>query len=92
MMKRFLNLLLPVVFALNRILAFAAESNFHDPLGHYTTSWVGNSYHGDGGPNGFGYWVQNGADEIEVTPDGTVFAGTDWDEAGRCSCSWAEAP
>jgi len=48
------------------------------------TSWVGNSFPGDGGPNGFGYWVQKGADEIEVTPDGTVFAGTDWDEAGRC--------
>ena len=31
------------------------------------------------------YWVQNGADEIEVTPDGTVFAGVDWDEAGRCA-------
>ena len=39
---------------------------------------------GDGGPNGLGYWVQNGADEIEITPDGTVIAGTGWDEAGRC--------
>jgi hypothetical protein len=60
----------------------AAE--FHAPPGRYTTSWVGNSFPGDGGPNGFGYWVQNGADEIEITPDGTVLAGTDWDEAGRC--------
>lgn len=56
----------------------------HAPPGRYTTSWVGNSFPGDGGPNGAGYWVQNGADEIEVTPDGTVIAGTDWDEAGRC--------
>jgi hypothetical protein len=54
------------------------------PPGAYRTSWVGNSFPGDGGPNGVGYWVQNGADEIEVTPDGTVLAGTDWDEAGRC--------
>ncbi len=58
---------------------------FKSPPGHYTTSWVGNTFPGDGGPNGFGYWVQNGADEIEVTPDGTVIAGTDWDEAGRCA-------
>ena len=54
------------------------------PPGSYRTSWVGNSFPGDGGPNGLGFWVQNGADEIEVTPDGTVVAGTDWDEAGRC--------
>lgn len=54
------------------------------PPGHYSTSWVGNSFPGDGGPNGLGFWVQNGADEIEVTPEGTVIAGTDWDEAGRC--------
>jgi hypothetical protein len=54
------------------------------PPGSYHTSWVGNSFPGDGGPNGLGFWVQNGADEIEVTPDGTVLAGTDWDEAGRC--------
>ncbi|GAB4458147.1 MAG: hypothetical protein OHK0029_19000 [Armatimonadaceae bacterium] len=52
--------------------------------GTYRTSWVGNSFGGDGGPNGFGYWVQNAADEIEVTPDGTVIAGLTWDEAGRC--------
>lgn len=64
--------------------AARAADTFKAPPGRYSTSWVGNSYPGDGGPNGFGYWVQNGADEIEVTPDGTVFAGTDWDEAGRC--------
>jgi hypothetical protein len=71
--------------------ALASSSSFlpaadagHPPPGSYRTSWVGNTFPGDGGPNGFGYWVQNGADEIEVTPDGTVIAGTDWDEAGRC--------
>jgi hypothetical protein len=52
--------------------------------GTYTTSWIGNSFGGEGGPNGYGYWVQNAADEIEVTPDGTVIAGLSWDEAGRC--------
>ena len=61
------------------------------PPGSYTTSWVGNSLPGDGGPNGLGFWVQNGADEIEVTPDGTVLAGTEWDEAGRASASTRKA-
>ena len=56
----------------------------HPPPDTYRTSWVGNSFPGDGGPNGFGHWVQNSADEIEVTPDGTVIVGADWDEAGRC--------
>ena len=65
--------------------AFAQNpSAFTAPPGTYRTSWVGNSFGGDGGPNGQGYWVQNGVDEIEVTPDGTVFAGVGWDEAGRC--------
>jgi hypothetical protein len=62
----------------------ASAQSFRNPPGRYSTSWVGNSFGGDGGPNGAGYWVQNGADEIEVTPEGTVVAGTDWDEAGRC--------
>ena len=59
--------------------------DFKAPPGKYRTSWVGNSFGGHGGPNGLGYWVQNGADEIEVTPDGTVFAGVGWDEAGRAA-------
>lgn len=61
-----------------------AFAEFKPPPGEYRTSWVGNSLGGDGGANGFGYWVQNSADEIEVTPDGTVIAGSEWDEAGRC--------
>jgi hypothetical protein len=50
--------------------------DFKAPPGRYHTSWVGNSFGGGGGANGFGDWVQNGADEIEVTPDGTVVTGT----------------
>ena len=67
--------------AVSVLLSMGAE--YYTPPGHYTTSWVGNTFPGNGGPNGFGYWVRNGADEIEVTPDGTEMAGTDWDEAGR---------
>ena len=65
-------------------LPVCRAQDFKAPPGHYHTSWVGNSFGGGGGPNGFGDRVQNGADEIGVTPDGTVVAGTDWDEAGRC--------
>lgn len=72
------------------LLCAATTARGDDPglaikrLAHATT-WVGNSFGGDGGPNGAGYWVQNGVDEIDVTPDGTVFAGISWDEAGRCA-------
>ena len=62
----------------------AKPDEFHEPPGSYRTSWVGNSFPGDGGPNGFGYWVQNSAQKIAVTPDGTIIAGSEWDEAGRC--------
>lgn len=62
-----------------------AQTDFKPPPGTYRTSWIGNTFGGEGGPNGFGYWVQNGADEIDVTPDGTVLAGMGWDEAGRCA-------
>ena len=73
-----LSFLLPISVAAQTPAAFSP------PPGVYRTSWVGNSFGGEGGPNGMGYWVQNGVDEIEVTPDGTVFAGVGWDEAGRC--------
>jgi hypothetical protein len=56
----------------------------HAPPGRVRTSWVGNSFGGDGGPNGFGYWVQNASARSTVTPDGTMIVGIDWDEAGRC--------
>jgi hypothetical protein len=63
----------------------SAQTNVKPPPGVYRTSWMGNTFGGDGGPNGLGYWVRNGADKIEVAPDGTVFAGMEWDEAGRCA-------
>ena len=54
------------------------------PPGTYRTSWVGNTFGGDGGPNGFGYWVQGGVNKLVVTPDGTAVCGVAYDEAGRC--------
>ncbi len=50
----------------------------------YTTHWVGNTFEG-AGPNGYGRWVQNFVDEIEVTPNGAVITASVWDEAGRCT-------
>ena len=59
--------------------------DFAPPPGVYHTSWVGNSFGGGQGENGFGEWVQDGVDEMDVAPDGTVLAGVGWDEAGRCA-------
>jgi len=44
------------------------------------TSWLGNTF-----GNGDGKWVQNYVNEIEVSPDGTVYTASEWDEAGRCT-------
>ena len=80
-----LNALTP--FLLTSSLAFGADDAAKSiaPPGEYDVCWVGNTFSGNGGENGFGYWVQNGADEIEVAPNGLVLAGCDWDEAGRCA-------
>jgi hypothetical protein len=43
----------------------------------YTTSWIGNSFRGGD------KWVQHDMDEFQVEPDGTCYATTSWDEAGR---------
>jgi hypothetical protein len=66
-------------------LAAPARGEPKPPSGTYRTSWVGNSFGGDGGPNGEGYWVQNGAARMSVAADGTAFCGIEWDEAGRCA-------
>lgn len=44
------------------------------------TSWIGNTFGGADNK-----WVQVTVDEMEVTPDGTVITGSEWDEAGRCT-------
>ncbi|MBP3529712.1 MAG: hypothetical protein J6K25_00820 [Thermoguttaceae bacterium] len=77
------SLLAPFVFGADDDAETAAKSIA--PPGTYDVCWVGNTFSGNGGPNGFGYWVQNAADEIEVAPNGVVLAGCGWDEAGRCA-------
>lgn len=58
-MKIFTILTSLVARSLAPMAACAAE--FHAPPWTYRTSWIGNTFGGDGGPNGFGYWVENGA-------------------------------
>ncbi len=60
------------------------SSPLQDQVLRYTTHWVGNTFEG-AGPNGYGRWVQNYLDELEVTPDGAVITASEWDEAGRCT-------
>ena len=43
----------------------------------YTTSWIGNTFGGDN------KWVQIRVSGMYVTPDGTVYTNSGWDEAGR---------
>jgi hypothetical protein len=61
----------------------AGAADLEPVPGTVQCSWIGNTFEG-AGPNGEGRWIQNGIDEIEVTPDGTVIAAVEWDEAGRC--------
>lgn len=44
----------------------------------YVTSWVGNSF---GGANR--QYVQNYVDELDVSPDGTIYTNSHWDEDGK---------
>ncbi len=77
------------VFVFSFVAAVFAQNDpnvFDAPTlpGKYDVFYVGNSFLGLG-ENGYGEWVQNGADEIEVAPNGLVVAGCGWDEAGRCA-------
>jgi len=63
------TLLVAVVFGLS-LLCWGTKHQEENVL-TYTTHWVGNTFEG-AGPNGYGRWVQNYVDEIEVTPDGWV--------------------
>jgi hypothetical protein len=73
-------LLVAAVFGLSLLWGAKQQENVLT----YTTHWVGNTFEG-AGPNGYGRWVQNYVDEIEVTPDGAVITASGWDEAGRCT-------
>ncbi|HEU5117708.1 MAG TPA: hypothetical protein VFT74_13855 [Isosphaeraceae bacterium] len=68
-MKRFF------LAALLGLSASAWGQPTNPPL-EYQTTWLGNSF---GGPT----WVQNFIQGLYVTPDGTVYTASDWDEGGQ---------
>jgi hypothetical protein len=43
----------------------------------YKTSWLGNTF------GGGDKWIQNNVEAMYVTPNGTVYTNSHWDEAGR---------
>ncbi|MCS7264861.1 MAG: hypothetical protein NZ805_08520 [Armatimonadetes bacterium] len=77
------GLVVTAILGLSLLLGFKQQASEEKVL-TYTTHWVGNTFEG-AGPNGYGRWVQNFVDEIEVTFDGAVITASLWDEAGRCT-------
>jgi hypothetical protein len=63
---------------LTLVLGSGLEARDEPPLLNYTTSWIGNSFGGADDK-----WVQNDIQDIWVADDGTVYAVSPWDEAGR---------
>ncbi len=58
--------------------------------GTFSSSWIGNTFGGKNSSSGFpdkddvtDDWVQNYFDCMTVTPDGTCYTSSEWDEAGR---------
>ena len=53
------TLLNVLTFSLLAPLAFGADDAAKSiaPPGNYDACWVGNTFSGNGGENGFGYWV-----------------------------------
>ena len=72
------NLFICAISAVVSLYADESEPS-PDPPGKFDVCWVGNTFPGNGGNNGEGYWVQQGADEIEVGPNGLVAAGCGWE-------------
>ncbi len=68
-MKRFF------LAALLGLAASASGQQTEMPL-PYQTTWLGNSFGGS-------TWVQNFLQGMYVSPDGTVFTASEWDEAGQ---------
>lgn len=79
---------MPRIASLCLIAGAIAAGEALPPMVPGTLDWdyIGNtsSEFVDDAENGLGHWVQNFVDEIEVTADGTVIVGCDWDEGGRC--------
>lgn len=77
-------LLMVLTVMLTAVLSQPQERKVDERVLTYTTHWVGNTFEGSG-PNGYGRWVQDYIDELEITPEGAVITASRWDEAGRCT-------
>ena len=69
----------PLEYSLAAALALSVilPGNAHARRLNAAVSWLGNSYPGAQA------WVQQNVKGLHVTPDGTVYAAVEWDEAGR---------
>ncbi len=58
------------IYIFPRLTAVALASS-------YRTSWLGNTF------GGGSKWVQNNIEGMYVSPDGTVYTNSEWDESGK---------
>ncbi|MGF7190992.1 hypothetical protein JOE11_004046 [Robbsia andropogonis] len=75
-----LSMALATVFGVSGMPNAFSQSAAGDGAGgtlKVKTSWIGNTFPGRDG------WVQNNIASIYVSPDGTVYSNTIWDEGGR---------
>lgn len=65
------------------MLLLMTNSFVFGQLTNVITGYIGNTFSDD-------RWVQNYAEELDVSSDGTMVTATIWDEAGRCIAVWKD--
>lgn len=70
-------------FKLILILVLITDSFVFGQLNNVITGYVGNTFPDD-------RWVQNYAEELDVSSDGTMVTASIWDESGRCIAVWKD--
>lgn len=70
-------------FRLILILILMTDSFVFGQLNNVITGYVGNTFPDD-------RWVQNYAEELDVSSDGTMVTASTWDESGRCIAVWKD--
>ncbi|MCL2351611.1 MAG: hypothetical protein FWC55_03655, partial [Firmicutes bacterium] len=76
-LKKLLSAVLALTIALPVSAFSGVTANAALPVG-YSTSWIGNTFGGVDNK-----WVQNLAYCMYVSPDGTCYLNSNWDEGGR---------
>lgn len=70
-------------FKLILILILMTDSFVFGQLNNVITGYIGNTFPDD-------RWVQNYAEELDVSSDGTMVTASIWDESGRCIAVWKD--